>query len=65
MTAVETVILVLGSVFVVAGLAVIVTRETTSEPWRSIEPRFRQVIEVLLPVLGAALLLGALWAGGG
>jgi hypothetical protein len=63
MTALQIITLVVGSVLVVGGLAVIVARETTSEPWRSIEPRSRQMIEVLLPVLGVALLLGALWAG--
>ena len=63
MTATETIVLVVGSVLVVTGLAVIVTRETSSEPWRSFEPRLRQLVEVVLPVLGAALLLGALWSG--
>jgi hypothetical protein len=63
MTAAEIIVLGVGSVLVIAGLAVIVSRETMSEPWRSIEPRTRQLVEVLLPVLGATLLLGALWAG--
>jgi hypothetical protein len=65
MTAAETLVLVLGSILVVVGLAVIVTKEVTSDPWRSIEPRIRQLAEVLAPVLGAVLLLAALWAGVG
>jgi|COG998Drversion2_1049125.scaffolds.fasta_scaffold527195_2 hypothetical protein len=65
MTAAETFVLVLGSILVVVGLAVIVTKEVTSDPWRSIEPRIRQLAEVLAPVLGAVLLLAALWAGVG
>jgi len=63
MSASELVVLAVGSVLVVGGLAVIVSRETTSEPWRDLEPRTRHLIEVFLPVLGAALLLGVLWAG--
>lgn len=65
MTAAETVVLLAGSLLVVVGLAVIVTKEMSSDPWRSIEPRLRRLTEVLTPVFGAVLLLAALWAGVG
>lgn len=58
----EVIALLAGSVMIVGGLAVIARREIAAEPWRSLKPRLRQIVEVLVPVVGAAVLLAALWA---
>ena len=62
MSASQVIVLVVASTVVIAGMVVIVIREISAEPWRSRLPRTRQIAEAVVPLVGAVVLLGALWA---
>ena len=58
---VETVALVVGSVFVVGGMTAIVIREFGMHPERRLVGPTRNAIEVLLPFVGALALVILVW----
>lgn len=58
----EFVVLSVGSSLLVGGLIVIVARELGTHPERRLVGRGRDILEVLLPLAGAAALVVAVWA---
>ena len=62
MTTSQVLVLVVATIAVVGGLTTIAVREITAEPWRDQAPRIRQLLLVLLPVAGTAILVVALWS---
>ena len=61
-TGVETVALVVGSIFAIGGLIGIVVRELVTHPERRLVGRTRDAIEVLLPFVGAVALVIVVWS---
>ena len=59
--AIESVTLIVASVLVVGGMVVIVARELGTHPERRLVGRARDAVEVLLPLIGAVVLVIAVW----
>jgi len=57
-----TIVLIFATVVVVFGMAAVMWRELTSQSQRRVPSRGRDVVEVLLPVVGAALLVAWVWS---
>lgn len=57
-----TIVLVLATVVILAGMVAVVWRELTSQSQRRVPSRGRDVVEVMLPVVGAALLVAWVWS---
>lgn len=62
MEAPATIVLIFATVVVVFGMAAVMWRELTSQSQRRVPSRGRDVVEVLLPVVGAALLVAWVWS---
>lgn len=62
MEAPATIVLIFATVVVVLGMAAVMWRELTSQSQRRVPSRGRDVVEVLLPVVGAALLVAWVWS---
>lgn len=58
---VETTVLVIGTAIVVAGGALIAYRELASTERRRVGP-VRDLVEVLVPIVGLVALVVAVWA---
>jgi hypothetical protein len=54
--------LVFGTLLIVGGMGVVVWRELVTHPERRLVGRPRDVIEVLLPVVGVVVLVAITWA---
>jgi hypothetical protein len=54
--------LVFGTLLIIGGMGVVVWRELATHPERRLVGRFRDVIEVLLPVVGIVILVVITWA---
>ena len=50
-----------GSALVIVGLVAIVARELGTHPERRLVGRFRDAVEVVLPLVGAAVLVVSVW----
>jgi VanZ family protein len=57
-----TIVLIFATVVVVLGMIAVMWRELTSQTQRRVPSRGRDVVEVLLPVVGAALLVAWVWS---
>ncbi len=62
MEAPATIVLIFATVVVVLGMIAVMWRELTSQTQRRVPSRGRDVVEVLLPVVGAALLVAWVWS---
>lgn len=62
MEAPATIVLIFATVVVVLGMTAVMWRELTSQSQRRVPSRGRDVVEVLLPVVGAALLVAWVWS---
>ncbi len=56
-----TIVLIFATVVVVLGMIAVMWRELTSQSQRRVPSRGRDVVEVLIPVVGAALLVVWVW----
>ncbi|MEA2058317.1 MAG: hypothetical protein U9O63_06325 [Actinomycetota bacterium] len=54
--------LVFGTLLIVGGMGVVAWRELATHPERRLVGRLRDVIEVLLPVIGIVILVAITWA---
>jgi hypothetical protein len=61
MDVVEFVAVLVGSVLLVGGLGAVVVQELWSHPERRLVGRARDAVEVLLPPVGAIILVAAVW----
>ena len=61
MSSVDLVAVVVGSVLLLGGMGVVVVRELFTHPERRLVGPVRDVVEVLLPLAGAAVLVAAVW----
>jgi hypothetical protein len=57
-----TIVLFIATVIIVLGMVAVVWRELTSQSQRWVPNRSRDVVEVLLPVVGAAVLVAWVWS---
>jgi protoheme IX farnesyltransferase len=62
---IDEIMLVVASIFVVGGLTAIVAREFGTHPERRLVGRARDAVEVLLPLVGAVVLVIVVWAAAG
>lgn len=58
----EMVVLLVASFLVVGGMGVVAWRELATHPERRKVGRVRDVVEVLLPVVGVVVLVAVTWA---
>jgi len=65
MDTLDLVAVIVGSVLLLGGLGAVVVRELWSHPERRLVGRARDAVEVLLPMLGAVLLVAAVWISAG
>jgi hypothetical protein len=65
MDTLDLVAVILGSVLLLGGLGAVVVRELWSHPERRLVGRARDTVEVLLPLLGAIVLVAAVWISAG
>lgn len=56
------IVLLFGSLLILGGIAVVAWRELATHPERRQVGRVRNVVEVLLPVIGIVVLVWAAWA---
>ena len=61
MSSVDLVAVVVGSVLLLGGMGVVVVRELVTHPERRLVGPVRDVVEVLLPLAGAAVHVAAVW----
>jgi hypothetical protein len=61
MSTLDTVVLLVGSVLVIGGLVVIVARELGTHPERRLVGPVRDFLEVLVPLVGAIVLVVSVW----
>jgi hypothetical protein len=61
MTTLDFFVVLVGSVLVIAGLIAIVARELGTHPERRLVGPVRNGVEVLLPLVGAVVLVIAVW----
>ncbi len=57
----DTIAVVVGSVLLIGSLIAVVVRELWSHPERRLVGRARDTVEVLLPLVGAIVLVAAVW----
>lgn len=62
MDSLAIVVLLFGSLLVLGGIGVVAWRELVTHPERRKVGRVRDVVEVLLPVVGIVLLVAFTWA---
>lgn len=62
MEALVTIVLIIATVVIVLGMIAVMWRELSSQSQRRVPSRGRDVVEVLLPVVGAALLVVWVWS---
>lgn len=62
MDSLEIVVLLFGSILIVGGMGVVAWRELATHPERRKVGKARDVIEVLLPVIGIVVLVAVTWA---
>ena len=62
MEATATIVLIIATVVIVLGMIAVMWRELSSQSQRRVPSRGRDVVEVLLPVVGAALLVAWVWS---
>ena len=62
MEALATIVLIIATVVIVLGMIAVMWRELSSQSQRRVPSRGRDVFEVLLPVVGAALLVAWVWS---
>ena len=62
MEATATIVLIIATVVIVLGMIAVMWRELSSQSQRQVPSRGRDVVEVLLPVVGAALLVAWVWS---
>jgi len=60
--ALVTIVLIIATVVIVLGMIAVMWRELSSQSQRRVPSRGRDVVEVLLPVVGAALLVVWVWS---
>jgi hypothetical protein len=65
MDTLDLVSVIVGSVLLLGGLGAVVVRELWSHPERRLVGRARDTVEVLLPLLGAIVLVAAVWISAG
>lgn len=65
MDTLDLVAVIAGSVLLLGGLGAVVARELWSHPERRLVGRARDTVEVLLPLLGAIVLVAAVWISAG
>ena len=61
MSTLDFVVVLVGSVAVVVGLAAIVARELGTHPERRLVGPMRDAVEVFLPLVGAVALVVSVW----
>jgi uncharacterized protein (DUF3084 family) len=61
MSTLDTAVLLVGSVLVIGGLVAIVARELGTHPERRLVGPVRDSLEVLVPLVGAVLLVVSVW----
>ena len=61
MSTVDLVAVVVGSVLLVGGMAAIAARELLTHPERRLVGPVRDVVEVVLPLVGAVAIVVAVW----
>ena len=61
MSTLDTAVLLVGSVLVIGGLVAIVARELGTHPERRLVGPVRESLEVLVPLVGAILLVVSVW----
>ena len=61
MSTFDFLVVLVGSVLVIAGLIAIVARELGTHPERRLVGPVRNSVEVLLPLVGAVVLVIAVW----
>lgn len=61
MSTVDFSAVLVGSVLAVVGLVAIVARELGTHPERRLVGRFRDAVEVLVPLVGAVVLVVSVW----
>ena len=54
--------LVFGTLLIVGGMGMVAWRELATHPERRLVGRLRNVLEVLLPVVGIVILVAITWA---
>ena len=57
----DTIAVAVGSVLLIGSLVAVVVRELWSHPERRLVGRARDTVEVLLPLVGAIVLVAAVW----
>ena len=62
MEATATIVLIIATVVIVLGMIAVMWRELSSQSQRRVPSRGRDGVEVLLPVVGAALLVAWVWS---
>ena len=62
MEATATIVLIIATVVIVLGMIAVMWRELSSQSQRRVPSRGRDFVEVLLPVVGAALLVAWVWS---